>query len=85
MFVGNIEYTVPLIEAIKGAIFFDTGNVWAKVRDFGSGDFKSSIGMGVRVKTPIGPIRLDYGYPLNLEPGEQRREGKFHFSMGYGF
>lgn len=85
MLVANIEYTKPLADYIKVAIFFDAGNVWAKSSDFGSGGFKSGFGAGVRIKTPIGPIRLDYGYPLNKEPGEDKREGQFYFSMSHGF
>jgi len=85
MVVANIEYTVPVIEYIKLATFFDTGNVWSDVGDIGSGNFKSGIGLGLRVKTPIGPIRLDYGFPLNDEPGEEDKEGKFYFSFSHGF
>ncbi len=83
--VGNIEYTIPLVDFIKLAGFFDTGNVWASVDDFGEGDFKSGAGLGLRVRTPIGPINLDYGYPLNDEPGEEARQGKFYFSVSRGF
>ncbi len=85
MLVGNLEYTIPLIEFIKLAAFFDTGNVWSKVRDLGTDEFKSGAGLGLRVKTPIGPINLDYGYPLNDEPGEEERSGKFYFSVSRGF
>ncbi len=83
--VGNVEYTIPLIEFVKLATFFDVGNVWAKTEDFASGDLKSGAGLGLRVKTPIGPINLDYGYPLNDEPGKEQRSGKFYFSVSRGF
>ncbi len=85
MVIANIEYTVPLIEFIKLAAFFDVGNVWADLNDFGSGEFKSGTGLGLRIKTPIGPVNLDYGYPLNDEPGEVDRTGKFYFSVSRGF
>lgn len=85
MLVANIEYTKPLFEYIKLATFFDVGNVWAKANDFCSGGLKSGFGFGVRIKTPIGPIRLDYGIPLDKEPGEDKREGQFYFSMSHGF
>ncbi len=85
LFTANIEYTIPIVEFVKLAAFFDTGNVWAEVEDFGSGDFKSGAGLGLRVKTPIGPVNLDYGYPLNDEPGEEDRSGKFYFSVSRGF
>ncbi len=85
MLVGNIEYTIPVIQYIKLAAFYDIGNVWADIKDFGGGNFKSGVGLGLRVKTPIGPINLDYGYPLDDVPTEADREGKFYFSVSRGF
>ncbi len=85
LFVANAELTVPLLEFVKGALFIDSGNVWSKAADFGSGGFKTGIGFGVRIKTPIGPLKLDYGIPLNKEPGKEKKEGRFHFSMSHGF
>ena len=82
--IGSVEYTVPIIEIIKGAVFYDIGNVWDKVRDYGTGGLKSGAGVGLRVKTPIGPIKLDYGFPLSSEQG-QNKSGKFYFSVSRGF
>ena len=85
MFVANVEYTYPVVDFIKVATFFDAGNVWAENNDFMSGDLKTSVGVGLRVKTPVGPVSVDYGWPLDLEPGKEEREGKFHFSVSRGF
>ncbi len=85
MLVGNVEYLIPLIDFVKMSAFFDIGNVWSKLKSYGSGGFKAGAGLGLRVKTPIGPISLDYGYPLNDEPGEEERSGKFYFSVSRGF
>ncbi len=85
LFVYNTEYTYSLTDFLKLAVFFDTGNVWKKCSDFLSGGFKSSVGLGLRVKTPIGPISVDYGWPLNKEPGEEKKEGRFHFNVSRGF
>ena len=85
LLIANIEYTVPLVEFIKGALFIDSGNVWEKASDFGTGNFKTGVGFGVRIKTPVGPLKLDYGIPVNLQPGKTKREGRFHFSMSHGF
>jgi len=82
--LGSVEYTVPIVEILKGAVFFDTGNVWSKVRNYGTGGLKSGTGVGLRVKTPIGPIKLDYGIPLSREPGK-KKNGKFYFSVSRGF
>jgi len=85
MFIGNIEYTYPLTDFLKVASFFDSGDVWKEKEDFFSGGLMSSVGIGLRVKTPLGPINLDYGWPLDLEPGEDGKEGRFHFSISRGF
>lgn len=85
MFVGNLEYTYPLIDFVKLASFFDTGNVWQDYEDFLNGGFKSSVGLGLRVKTPIGPVSVDYGWPLDTEPGEEGKSGRFHFNISRGF
>jgi outer membrane protein insertion porin family len=83
--LGSIEYTIPIIDIIKGAVFFDTGNVWAKAKDYGTGGIKSGVGPGLRVKTPIGPINLDYGFPLNKQSDGESKSGKFYFSVSRGF
>lgn len=94
--VGNIEYTYPLFSFLKVAAFYDVGNVWEKAGDIFSskdttnplntGGFKSSFGIGLRINTPIGPIMLDYGIPLNKASGEDSKDsGRFHFSASHGF
>jgi outer membrane protein insertion porin family len=97
MLIGNIEYTYPLFSFLKVAAFYDMGNVWEKISDIGSnkdangvinsGGFKSGVGLGVRIKTPLGPIMLDYGIPLDKAPGETTRHtgGRFSFSASHGF
>jgi len=97
MVVGNIEYTYPLFSFLKIAAFYDVGNVWEKLGDIfsnknangveNSGGFKSGFGIGLRINTPIGPIMLDYGIPMDPESGESSRSksGRFHFSASHGF
>jgi outer membrane protein insertion porin family len=52
----------------------------------GEGGLKSGVGAGFRLKTPIGPVMLDYGIPLDKETGEDdKKGGRFHFSMSHGF
>ncbi|MCA9399957.1 MAG: outer membrane protein assembly factor, partial [Candidatus Omnitrophica bacterium] len=84
LIVGNLEYTIPLIEFIKLAGFVDAGSVSAEADEIGEDSFKVGTGLGLRVKTPIGPVKLDYGYPLK-EPDDGKREGKFYFSVSRGF
>lgn len=87
LLVANIEYTYPLFSFLKVAGFYDIGNVWENSHDIKKLDgLKAGVGTGLRINTPIGPIMLDYGIPLNKEPGEDRRKsGRFHFNMSKGF
>ncbi|MCX7926754.1 MAG: outer membrane protein assembly factor BamA [Candidatus Omnitrophica bacterium] len=82
--VLNAELVVPLVKYIRMGVFYDIGNVWAKASDIGQGGYKSGTGIGFRIKTPIGPLLLYYGIPLDPESGETEKDnGMFHFSMGY--
>lgn len=84
--IGNLEYTYPLLDFLRLAAFYDIGNVWAKGNDIGTDGYKAGAGIGFRLKTPIGPIMLDYGVPLNKESGEEDKGGgRFHFSMSQSF
>ena len=49
------------------------------------GDFNADVGVGVRLDLPIGPIRLDYGYPILSNEMDIRHSGKFNFNVGYQF
>lgn len=83
--IGNAEVSFPIFkEIIKGAVFYDVGNVWQDADDIGQGDYKHGTGVGIRVKTPIGPVRLDWGYPLK-KIEEEEQKGRFYFSVSHGF
>jgi outer membrane protein insertion porin family len=91
----TIEYTIPIIQRVRAAVFYDGGFVNAGAWSFGpekvpnskgrsSGGFAQDIGFGVRLDLPIGPIRLDYGFPIQ-EDSFNSRSGQFQFSVGYQF
>lgn len=84
-FFVNLEYLIPLHKemGILGVIFFDAGNSWD---DDESMDFElyKSVGAGVRWYSPLGPLRLEYGYPLD-ELHDEKRQGRFEFSVGQFF
>ncbi len=84
--IGNVEITFPVFKnLIKGAVFYDIGTVTARVQDITKADeYKAGAGLGVRVKTPIGPVKLDWGYPLN-DNWNDKKEGQFYFSVSHGF
>jgi outer membrane protein insertion porin family len=79
----NIEYTVPIIEKARFALFYDTGFVNAASWDFSTSHVVSDVGVGLRLDLPIGPIRIDYGIPLQKD--RNNGGGKFNFNVGYQF
>lgn len=84
MALGTVEYSIPIASFLRGAVFYDVGNVYERFQEFASEGFKSGAGLGVRVKTPFGPMKLDAGYPINPDTGEKRGV-RFHFSASRDF
>jgi outer membrane protein insertion porin family len=84
MVLFNVEFLFPLIKnaGIRGVLFFDTGNVFDNGEDLSLSDLKESVGYGIRWLSPMGPIRLEYGYILD---SERKGEGGWEFSMGAAF
>ncbi len=82
--VINNELRFPLTGILGGAVFTDIGNVFRRVRDLKPTDLTVSFGIGVRIKTPIGPIRLDLARVIFNRPAEAPRL-KGHFSFGQTF
>ena len=80
---ATIEYTFPLIEKARGALFYDTGFVNSDAYDFSTDHIASDIGFGLRLDLPIGPLRVDYGIPLQRDG--RSGSGKFNFNVGYQF
>ncbi|MDD5594041.1 MAG: POTRA domain-containing protein, partial [Candidatus Margulisbacteria bacterium] len=60
--IFNIEYRLNFSDLFQGVFFYDWGGAWS-TRAPNSSDFISGWGPGVRINTPLGPIRLDYGVP----------------------
>jgi outer membrane protein insertion porin family len=81
----TVEYTMPIIEKARFAVFFDSGFVNRSPWDFGTSDYVSDIGIGLRLDLPIGPLRIDYGIPIQKGPYKDADNGKFNFNVGYQF
>lgn len=78
------EVTFPIIERVRGAVFFDAGFVNRKSWNFSFNNINSDYGIGIRMNLPVGPIRLDYGIPIQADKRNDS-SGKFNFSVGYQF
>ncbi|MBI5610120.1 MAG: outer membrane protein assembly factor BamA [Deltaproteobacteria bacterium] len=85
----NNEVEVPIIKApmnLRGLMFFDIGNAFGEgqsVLDQGSFPFRMSVGWGIRWFSPVGPLRFEWGVPINPRPGEQPLA--FEFTIGNSF
>ena len=99
-FHATIENRTQINQYIQLVAFFDIGNAWQNVTTVngkkvyspnrkdanGFKDLKKGVGIGVRLNTPIGPLRFDYGWPLDPEEkGGKKTGGKFYFSFGQTF
>lgn len=82
----NVEYTFPLLKdaGLKGVLFFDSGDAYDGVDRLFS-RMQSSYGFGIRWFSPIGPLRLEYGIPINPRDGIDNSSGRLEFSIGSFF
>lgn len=71
-FVNNVDLIFPLINSagLRGVVFYDIGNAFDDNQKIESGLMRKAYGYGIRWSSPMGPIRLEFGYPVNPEPGE---------------
>ena len=85
------EIRVPIWGNLGGVLFLDGGNAWTDPWDINVNELVYDVGPGLRYNTPIGPIRVDFGYQLNRIEGllvdgkPESRRYRFHFSIGQAF
>jgi outer membrane protein insertion porin family len=82
--VINNELRFPIYGILGGTVFSDTGNVFRRVRDFRPQDMTQTFGFGLRLKTPIGPVRFDLAFLVINRPGDQPTFRR-HFTFGQTF
>jgi len=83
MMAGSGEARIDLGSNVELTLFYDVGYVGNTYVESVSDDTRSSVGVGLRYVTPIGPIGFLYG--IKLEPEEGESKGRLHFSVGYTF
>jgi outer membrane protein insertion porin family len=83
----SVEYTVPIIETVRAAVFYDTGFVNTDSWDIGPDDVYSDIGLGIRLKLPISPVplALDYAVPISSPDSVADKGGQFNFYLNYEY
>ena len=96
---AELRFDLPYLKRwnFGGALFLDGGNVWSEAADVAFGDFGTigtshasrdeymlSAGAGIRYNTPVGPIRLDVGFPIRRTP-DMDYDRRVHISLGQIF
>ena len=83
LLVLNEEFRYPIWRSLHGVVFVDIGNVFLLAKDIDLGELRYDVGLGFRLETPVGPIRLEYGRKIDREPGESA--GELFLSIGNSF
>jgi len=81
--IVNNEFRIGLIDNFKWVFFHDMGFLTNSFSAVTLGQLRHSIGFGLHYITPIGPIKADYGFIIDRQPGEHI--GRFHLTFGYIF
>jgi len=89
--VVNVEYIFPIFGefGLKGVFFFDMGNTWGQgqwpwdMKPWDGPPIRYAAGMGIRWYSPMGPLRIEWGWPLNPEPDEDKVV--MEFTIGTAF
>lgn len=82
---ATAEYTIPVFERLRFAMFYDIGYVYDEAYEWDFSKYNSDWGVGIRLDFPGFPLRLDYAWPLETDPDYTRRSGRFQFTIGYSF
>jgi outer membrane protein insertion porin family len=86
VFNAEVIFPIPFVEEAKGvrlSAFFDIGNVYEDYNNFDAGDLRYSVGLASLWLSPLGPISMSFGFPLNAESGDD--EQNFQFTVGTFF
>jgi outer membrane protein assembly complex protein YaeT len=94
--VVNLELRFPIFGNLRGVAFSDNGAVYPEIGDFAFDEWRFNLGFGFRYETPLGPLRVDYGFKLNrrtflstscADPTVPCTEpvGRWHVSLGHAF
>ncbi len=79
------EFEIPIYDkaGIRGVVFFDAGNAFAENENYNLANLRLDYGFGIRWNSPMGPLRFEWGFPINRRPGED--PVVFNFTIGNFF
>jgi outer membrane protein insertion porin family len=79
----NLEWIIPLVKnaGLVGVFFVDAGKVFGEDEEIELKETREGGGLGIRWYSPLGPIRLEYGWILDPEEGESTA-GRWEFTVG---
>ncbi|MEE2947479.1 MAG: outer membrane protein assembly factor BamA [Verrucomicrobiota bacterium] len=81
---GSVEYSIPIINQLRVAIFYDVGMVYEDPYEFEFSNYADNWGVGLRLNVPmLGPLRLDYGIPISHPDYLHGGGGEFNFGVGF--
>jgi outer membrane protein insertion porin family len=83
LLLGGVELRFDATRFVALAVFADAGNVFPLVSDLGLRDLREALGVGLRYKSALGPLRVDWGYKLDRRPGESASH--LHITVGHAF
>ncbi len=84
LFEASAELRLRLSERIRGVLFLDSGNVFPEPYRVDGSDLRYGAGVGIRYRTPIGPVSVDLGYKLNPAASSESRL-RLHVNLGRSF
>lgn len=78
----NAELIFPISQeaGLKGVFFYDYGGAFDTDNDISGSDIRSTAGFGARWLSPMGPLRLEWGF--NLDPKDDEKSSRVEFSIG---
>ena len=87
MLFYSLELEVPLVEKaeLRGAVFFDIGEVNQHLRFNPEEQLRANVGAGIRWRSPFGPISLDWAVPYRPKKQFREEDWEFQFSFGSQF
>jgi outer membrane protein insertion porin family len=80
---GSIEYTVPVVDKVRLATFYDYGLVDPEAYSWDTSLYNSGYGVGIRIDIPGFPLQLDYAWPDKADAFNDDSNGRFNFFIGF--